>query len=45
MTNQTLSPADRTCSAPGIQHDAPVWTADRLWAQIETGAKVRLARE
>ncbi len=40
----SLSLADRACLALGIQHGAPVLTADRLWAQVSVGATVRLVR-
>ena len=39
-----LSLADRACLALGIQHGIPVWTADRLWIQVATGAVVHLIR-
>ncbi len=39
-----LSLADRACLALGIQQDVPVWTADRLWTQVATGATVKLLR-
>lgn len=39
-----LSLADRACLALGIQQDAPVRTADRLWTQVATGATVKLLR-
>lgn len=39
-----LSLADRACLALGIQHNMPVWTADRLWARIQTGATVQVIR-
>lgn len=41
---RNLSLADRACLALGRQHGAPVFTADRLWTTIETGADVRLIR-
>jgi ribonuclease VapC len=37
-----LSLADRACLALGLQHDLPVWTADRLWTQVATGVRVVL---
>lgn len=40
----SLSLADRACLALGIQHSAPVLTADRLWTQVSVGATVRLVR-
>ncbi|GIK72629.1 MAG: hypothetical protein BroJett021_16170 [Chloroflexota bacterium] len=40
----SLSLADRACLALGIQHGAPVLTADRLWTQVSVGAMVRLVR-
>lgn len=42
--DSSLSLADRACLALGIQHDAPVLTADRLWTQVSVGATVRLVR-
>ncbi|HHY54723.1 MAG TPA: type II toxin-antitoxin system VapC family toxin [Chloroflexi bacterium] len=42
--DSSLSLADRACLALGIQHGAPVLTADRLWTQVSVGATVRLVR-
>jgi PIN domain nuclease of toxin-antitoxin system len=39
-----LSLADRACLALGIQYGTPVYTADRLWVTVATGADVRLIR-
>lgn len=39
-----LSLADRACLALGIKLGAPVWTADRYWTAVETGAEVRVIR-
>lgn len=35
-----LSLGDRACLALGIRLGLPVWTADRAWATLSTGAKV-----
>lgn len=40
----SLSLADRACLALGIQHGAPVLTADHVWTQVSVGATVRLVR-
>ncbi len=39
-----LSLADRACLALGIKLGAAVWTADRYWATVETGAEVKVIR-
>ncbi len=39
-----LSLADRACLALGMRLRAPVLTADRYWATLETGAEVRVIR-
>lgn len=39
-----LSLADRACLALGIQHSVPVWTTDRLWTRVVTGALVHVIR-
>lgn len=39
-----FSLADRACLALGIKLGAAVWTTDRYWASVETGAEVRVIR-
>lgn len=39
-----LSLADRACLALAIRHGAPVYTADRQWVSLSSGADVRLIR-
>lgn len=39
-----LSLGDRLCLATGIVYNWPVLTADKIWAQLSTGANVRLIR-
>jgi PIN domain nuclease of toxin-antitoxin system len=39
-----LSLADRACLALGLMLGAPVVTADRAWAHVDTGAEVVLLR-
>ena len=43
-TGSGLSLADRACLALGIQHGVPVWTTDRLWSRVATGATVHVIR-
>ncbi len=42
--SSSLALADRACLALGIKLGAPVWTADRYWATVESGAEVRVIR-
>jgi PIN domain nuclease of toxin-antitoxin system len=39
-----LSLADRACLALGKRLDAPVITADRVWAQLSIGVEIALIR-
>ena len=39
-----LSLADRACLALGLRHGVPVWTADRMWAQVSLGGAVQMIR-
>jgi PIN domain nuclease of toxin-antitoxin system len=39
-----LSLADRVCLALALQLDADVYTADRVWSQVEVGCKIHLIR-
>lgn len=39
-----LSLADRACLALGLRHGVPVWTADRMWAQVSWDVPVRVIR-
>jgi len=39
-----LSLGDRACLALGLAMKAPVYTADRAWAQLQVGVEVRLVR-
>jgi PIN domain nuclease of toxin-antitoxin system len=39
-----LSIGDRACIVLGIIKGLPVLTADRIWAKIETGAKIEFIR-
>jgi PIN domain nuclease of toxin-antitoxin system len=39
-----LALGDRACLGLGIRHGVPVWTADRLWLEVGTGAEVRVIR-
>ena len=39
-----LSLADRACLALGLRHGVPVWTADRIWAEMSLGVKVHVIR-
>lgn len=39
-----LSLADRACLALGLRHGVPVWTADRIWAQVSLDVPVRVIR-
>ncbi len=44
QAGSSLSLADRACLALGIKLGAAVWTADRDWATMETGAVVQVIR-
>lgn len=39
-----LSLGDRACLALGIARNEPIYTADRVWAELDIGAKVVLIR-
>jgi PIN domain nuclease of toxin-antitoxin system len=39
-----LSLADRACLALGVRLRLPVWTADRMWAQLSPGVTVHVIR-
>lgn len=39
-----LSLGDRACLALAIARNAPVYTADRAWAQLQVGVEIRLVR-
>jgi PIN domain nuclease of toxin-antitoxin system len=39
-----LSLGDRACLALGLRMGCPVYTADRVWAQLQVGVDVRLIR-
>jgi ribonuclease VapC len=39
-----MSLADRFCLAVGERMESPVYTADRVWAEVRTSAKVVLIR-
>ncbi len=39
-----LSMGDRACLALGISLGTPIYTADRAWKKLKTGAEVRLLR-
>ena len=39
-----LSLGDRACLALALKENAPVYTADRAWAQLQVGVEIRLVR-
>jgi ribonuclease VapC len=39
-----LSLGDRACLALALSLSAPVYTADRAWAQVQVGVEIRLVR-
>jgi ribonuclease VapC len=39
-----LSLGDRACLALGLAMQAPVYTADRAWEQLQVGVEIRLVR-
>lgn len=42
--SQGLSLGDRACLALARREDAPVWTTDKAWANIDVGVEVVLIR-
>jgi PIN domain nuclease of toxin-antitoxin system len=42
--NHGLSLADRACLALALERKAPVFTADRAWAELDLGLNIRVVR-